>query len=138
MNLREYVRKTPRQQLGMHEAATIISQAAAGLEHAHQLGLVHRDVKPGNLLVTPDGQTKLADLGLAGWMTEKEDDLHPGKIVGTADYLPPEQILNPGTLSPVGDIYSLGCTLYYAVTGHVPFPGERPAKRPIAIATTCR
>ncbi len=122
MDLRHYVRKKEAP-LGMTEAATIISQAAEGLQHAHQLGLVHRDVKPGNILVTEDGQTKLADLGLAGWMTGEGDQVHAGKIVGTADYLPPEQIKNPGSVAPVSDIYSLGCTLYYAVTGRVPYPG---------------
>ncbi len=121
MDLRRYVRsKGP---LDMKEAATIISQAAEGLEHAHQLGLVHRDVKPGNILVTTDGHAKVSDLGLAGWLNEGEEALHKGKVVGTADYLPPEQILAPGAAAPVGDIYSLGCTLYYAVTGKVPYPG---------------
>ena len=120
-DLRRYVRN--RGKLNMREAATIISQAAAGLQHAHELGLIHRDVKPGNILVTPDGQTKLSDLGLAGWLNDGEDSLHPGKTVGTADYLPPEQIMSPGSITPAGDIYSLGCTLYYAVTGKVPYPG---------------
>jgi eukaryotic-like serine/threonine-protein kinase len=120
-DLRRYVRN--RGPLDMQEAATIISQAADGLEHAHQLGLVHRDVKPGNLLVTPEGHAKVSDLGLAGWLNDAEATLQPGKIVGTADYLPPEQIMAPGTVTPAGDIYSLGCTLYYAVTGKVPFPG---------------
>ncbi|HEX3997440.1 MAG TPA: serine/threonine-protein kinase [Pirellulales bacterium] len=120
-DLRRYVRN--RGKLNMHEAATIISQAAAGLQHAHELGLIHRDVKPGNILVTPDGQSKLSDLGLAGWLNDGEDSLHPGKTVGTADYLPPEQIMSPGAITPAGDIYSLGCTLYYAVTGKVPYPG---------------
>jgi serine/threonine protein kinase len=126
-DLRRYVRA--RGPLSMNEAATIISQAAAALMHAHQLGLIHRDVKPGNILVTPEGLSKLSDLGLAGWLHEGEDSLHPGKIVGTADYLPPEQILNPGTITPAGDIYSLGCTLYYAVTGKVPYPGGVPREK---------
>jgi eukaryotic-like serine/threonine-protein kinase len=120
-DLRRYVRN--RGPLSMREAATIISQAAAGLQHAHELGLIHRDVKPGNILVTPDGQSKLSDLGLAGWLNDGKDSLHPGKTVGTADYLPPEQIMSPGAITPAGDIYSLGCTLYYAVTGKVPYTG---------------
>ena len=113
----------------MHEAATIISQAADGLQHAHDLGLIHRDVKPGNLLVTPDGHTKVSDLGLAGWLNEDDPEFISGKIVGTADYLPPEQILSPGTVTPAGDIYSLGCTLYYAVTGKVPYASGDPKDR---------
>jgi eukaryotic-like serine/threonine-protein kinase len=127
MDLRKYVRA--RGPLGMREAATIISQAADGLQHAHQMGLVHRDVKPGNLLVTPEGHTKVSDLGLAGWLTEDGPEFLSGKIVGTADYLPPEQVVTPGVVTPLGDIYSLGCTLYYAVTGKVPYPGGTTAEK---------
>ncbi|MFO0789109.1 MAG: serine/threonine-protein kinase [Pirellulales bacterium] len=109
-------------------AATIISQAAEGLHYAHRRGLVHRDVKPGNLLVTPDGRTKITDLGLAWFLME---ELEAGKtganrsrsLVGTADYLAPETIREPDKILPVSDVYALGCTLYYAVTGKVPFPG---------------
>ncbi|HEY2760520.1 MAG TPA: serine/threonine-protein kinase, partial [Pirellulales bacterium] len=121
MDLRKYVRL--HGPLDMRSAATIISQAAKGLGHAHEQGLIHRDVKPGNLLVTPEGKTKVSDLGLAGWVDESKNDPRAGKIVGTADYLSPEQILTPRQVTPASDIYSLGCTLYYAVTGKVPFTG---------------
>lgn len=107
-------------------AATIISQAAEGLHYAHRRGLVHRDVKPGNLLVTPDGHTKITDLGLAWFLTEELDPTPTGRrrsLVGTADYLAPETIREPEKILPVSDVYALGCTLYYAVTGKVPFPG---------------
>jgi eukaryotic-like serine/threonine-protein kinase len=108
-------------------AATIVSQAAEGLHYAHRRGLVHRDVKPGNLLVTPDGRTKITDLGLAWFLMEEMEGIKPpgkGKsLVGTADYLAPETIREPDKILPVSDVYSLGCTLYYAVTGKVPFPG---------------
>jgi serine/threonine protein kinase len=108
----------------MQDAATIISQAARGLAHAHSRGLVHRDVKPGNLLVTPEGLTKVSDLGLASFLgVDDPEDPRAGRIVGTADYLSPEHIVSPGNLLPASDIYSLGCTLYYAITGKVPFPG---------------
>lgn len=121
-DLRKFVRA--RQRLTMNEAATIISQAAKGLAYAHSRGMVHRDVKPGNLLVTPDGHTKVSDLGLAGFLGDVDpDDPRIGKVVGTADYLAPELIQNPNSISPAVDVYSLGCTLYYAVTGKVPFPG---------------
>ncbi len=119
-DLRRYVRD--RGPLGMAEAATIVSQAAQGLQYAHEHGLIHRDVKPGNLLVTPRGHTKVSDLGLA-WLDDGEYDPRAAKVVGTADYLSPEQILSPSHLGPASDVYSLGCTLYYAVTGKVPFPG---------------
>ncbi len=109
--------------LTMKQAASVMIQAALGLGYAHEQGLVHRDVKPGNLLVTPEGLVKVSDLGLAGFLHEGENDPRSGKIVGTADYLAPEKITAPQVVLPVSDIYSLGCTLYYAITGKVPFPG---------------
>jgi serine/threonine protein kinase len=120
-DLRRLVRSQGR--LSMAQTAAVISQAALGLSYAHEQGLVHRDVKPGNLLVTPQGLVKVSDLGLAGFLHEAADDPRSGKIVGTADYLAPESITQPKTVSPVSDVYALGCTLYYAVTGKVPFPG---------------
>ena len=122
-DLRKLVRRNGP--LSMEAAANIISQVAEGLHHAHQQGIVHRDVKPGNVLVTPEGDAKLSDLGLAGPMYSSNADQDPryGKIVGTADYLSPDHILSPWNPVPAWDIYSLGCTLYYAVTGKVPFPG---------------
>src|SRR5262245_30731347 len=109
--------------LTQQQAASVIMQAARGLDYAHKRGLVHRDVKPGNILVTSQGIAKVSDLGLAGFLYEAENDPRAGKIVGTADYLAPEQIRAPGEVSHLIDIYSLGCTLYYAVCGKVPFPG---------------
>jgi serine/threonine protein kinase len=103
-------------------AASVISQAARGLAYAHQEGLVHRDVKPGNLLVMPDGRVKVLDLGLAGSQLEEESS-RLGRVVGTMDYIAPEQIRMPDDVGPSADIYALGCTLYFAVTGQVPFPG---------------
>jgi serine/threonine protein kinase len=114
-------------------AATIVSQAAEGLHYAHRRGLVHRDVKPGNLLVTPDGHTKITDLGLAWFLMDDLVGVSPtvraGSLVGTADYLAPESIRQPDKILPVSDVYSLGCTLYYAVTGKVPFPGGTTAEK---------
>ena len=130
-DLRKLVRKQGR--LSMSAAASIISQAAIGLEHAHECGLIHRDVKPGNILVTPDGRAKVSDLGLIAFLN---NDPVPGwqknKTVGTADYLSPEQIKSPDNLTPASDIYSLGCTLYYTVTGKVPFPGGTQRDKSIA------
>jgi serine/threonine protein kinase len=115
--------------LTMQQAASVIMQAASGLDFAHQGGLIHRDVKPGNVLVTPAGVAKVSDLGLAGCVHEGEHDPRAGKIIGTPDYLSPEQIRNPYEVTSVTDIYSLGCTLYYAVTGKVPFPGGTAASK---------
>jgi len=108
--------------LSVNLAANIVRQAALGLKEAHRSGLIHRDIKPGNILVTPEGIAKLSDLGLAFCLDDPKDP-RVGKIVGTADYLSPEQIKHPNHITSASDIYSLGCTLYYAVTGKVPFPG---------------
>ncbi len=121
MDLRRLVKASGP--IPFQQAARIIMQAARGLDYAHSQGLIHRDVKPGNILVTPEGLAKVSDIGLAGFAADLNDDPRAGKIVGTADYLSPEQIRTPMQVSAVSDIYSLGCTLYYAVCGKVPFPG---------------
>ena len=127
-DLRKLVRREGP--LDMGRGASIISQVAEGLQHAHEHGMVHRDVKPGNVLVTTEGEAKLSDLGLAGRMTRgTDDDPRWGKIVGTADYLSPDHIADPWNPTPAWDIYSLGCTMYYAVTGKVPFPGGTTAEK---------
>ena len=120
-DLRQLVRT--RGPLPTDQAAMVLRQAAMGLQYAHEQGLVHRDVKPGNILVTPDGHAKVSDVGLAVWSMGLANDPRAGKVVGTADYLSPEQIRSPLAISAVSDIYSLGCTTYYAVTGKVPYPG---------------
>ena len=127
MDLRRLIKaKGP---LPQEQAASIIMQAAYGLEYAHQQGMVHRDVKPGNILVTPEGLAKVSDVGLAAFTANLVDDPRAGKIVGTADYLSPEQIRTPLAVGPVSDVYSLGCTLYYTVCGKVPFPGGDTARK---------
>lgn len=121
MDLRRLVKS--RGPLPIQQAAKIIMQAALGLSYAHEAGLVHRDVKPGNILVTPDGDAKVSDVGLAGFAADLMNDPRAGKIVGTTDFLSPEQIRTPLEVAATSDVYSLGCTLYYAVCGKVPFPG---------------
>ncbi len=125
--VREHGALTPQQ------AAIIVSQAAEALNYAHAQGLIHRDVKPGNILITPEGQSKVADLGLAFFSADSDgnvpSDSRPKHIVGTADFLAPEIIVTPGEVLPISDIYSLGCTLYYALTGKVPFPGGETADK---------
>ncbi|MCS7306279.1 MAG: protein kinase [Thermoguttaceae bacterium] len=105
-------------------AAEYIRQAALGLHHAHQAGLIHRDVKPANLLVDKNGTVKLLDLGLARFTGEEQASLtlaYDENVLGTADYLAPEQAINSHGVDARADIYSLGCTLYYLLTGHPPF-----------------
>ncbi len=104
-------------------AARLLRQVALGLEHAHRKGLIHRDVNPYNILVTHDGTAKLADLGLAIAMTEEDPVTHDGAMVGTFDYIAPEQARHSRAADIRSDIYSLGCTIYHMCTGRVPFPG---------------
>jgi serine/threonine protein kinase len=106
-------------------AAEYIRQAAEGLAHAHKAGLIHRDVKPANLLVDRKNVVKVLDLGLACFTDEDRASLtvaYDENVLGTADYLSPEQALNSHNVDVRTDIYSLGCSLYYLLTGHPPFP----------------
>jgi WD40 repeat protein/serine/threonine protein kinase len=116
--------------LPVADACEIIRQAAAGLQHAHEHGLVHRDIKPSNLLLTPQGQVKVLDLGLAlllGELRVGEELTRPGQVMGTVEYMAPEQALDTHAVDIRADIYSLGCTLYFLLTGQPPF-GSRKYK----------
>ncbi len=113
-------------------AADYIRQAAQGLAHAHSAGLVHRDMKPANLLVDLRGTVKVLDLGLASMADDIDAALSrefDDKILGTVDYLAPEQALNSQLADRRADIYGLGGTLYFALTGHPPFPTGSLAQR---------
>ena len=106
-------------------AAEFIRQAADGLAHAHEANLIHRDVKPANLLVDRRNIVKLLDLGLARFTDEERASLtvaYDENVLGTADYLAPEQAIDSHGVDARADIYSLGCTLYFVLTGHPPFP----------------
>ncbi len=102
----------------------MVRQVASALEHALQQEIVHRDIKPGNLLVRRDGVVKLADLGLARSLDENVDTsiTRAGTTVGTVDYMSPEQARDSKAADVRSDIYSLGCTWYYMLTGEPPFP----------------
>lgn len=106
-------------------AAHYLSQAAVGLQHAHQTaGLVHRDIKPGNVLVDRNGVVKILDMGLARFFHDEEDILtkkYDENVLGTADYLAPEQALDSHSVDIRADIYSLGATCYFILTGCTPF-----------------
>ena len=106
-------------------AARYIKQAAIGLQYAHKVGLIHRDVKPANLLVDSEGVVKILDLGLARFTAEKEQAsltvAYDENVLGTADYLAPEQAVDSHGVDARADIYGLGCSLYFLLTGHPPF-----------------
>jgi eukaryotic-like serine/threonine-protein kinase len=110
------------------EALDVIIQICDALVHAHERGLIHRDVKPKNIILTPGGVAKLTDLGLARGVDDKEAaELEAGKAYGTPYYISPEQIRGDMDIDFRADIYSLGATLYHLVTGRAPFEGESPS-----------
>lgn len=110
------------------DAVDVAIQVAEALAHAHAKGLVHRDVKPKNVMLTKDGVVKLADMGLARAISDKEAaEAEQGKAFGTPYYISPEQIRGELKIGPPADIYSLGATLYHMVTGNVPFDGKNPS-----------
>src|SRR5262249_18040878 len=117
--------------LPIAKACEYVRQAALGLQHAHDKGMVHRDIKPQNLMLTPHGQVKVLDFGLARFAMENlppgaltqaeappgerrpsESLTHVGAVMGTPDYIAPEQVQDAHTADIRADIYSLGCTLY--------------------------
>ena len=135
----EYVDGTDMQQivkqhgpLDMKFAAEMVAQAARGLQHAHNNGVIHRDVKPANLLIDKTRVVRLLDMGLALVDDEDEQSLtmaNNENVLGTADYLAPEQALNSHSVDHRADIYGLGCTLYYLLTGQPPFSDGTLAQR---------
>src|SRR5262249_39116761 len=135
-------------------ACDYIRQAALGLQHAYERGMVHRDIKPQNLMLTPGGQVKVLDFGLARFALEHAPVsavlgpqaaphvvaapapggrlTHAGAVMGTPDYIAPEQARDAHTADIRADIYSLGCSLYHLLTGQAPFPGTTPLEQVLA------
>jgi len=110
--------------LPVGEACEYVRQAAVGLQHASEDGMVHRDIKPQNLMRTTRGQIKILDLGLARFASEVTSQAGVtalGMVLGSADYIAPEQISDPHAADVRADIYSLGCTLYFLLAGQPPF-----------------
>jgi response regulator RpfG family c-di-GMP phosphodiesterase len=101
-------------------ACDIFRQVADALGEAHRHGLVHRDIKPSNVLITPDGQAKVLDFGLARLPTQQMTE--PGVVLGTIGYMAPEQARDPHSVDSRADLFSLGATLYWALTGRDPYP----------------
>ena len=112
--------------MDISRATDYIRQVADGLQFAHSAGLIHRDVKPGNVLIDRSGQAKLLDMGLARFYNDQADNLtvkYDDKIVlGTADYVAPEQVANSHGVDTRADIYALGASYYFMLAGHPPFP----------------
>ncbi|MBX3393793.1 MAG: serine/threonine protein kinase [Phycisphaerae bacterium] len=110
------------------DALNVIIQIAKALDHAHEKGLIHRDVKPKNIMITKDKVAKLADMGLARLADDvAAAEAEKGRAFGTPYYISPEQIRGVADVDSRADIYSLGATLYHMVTGKVPFDGSTPA-----------
>ena len=122
-----------QERLPAADTLKIVSQAADALSAAHEAGIVHRDIKPGNLLVTTDGTTKITDFGIARamWAAQASHLTQTGMVMGTASYVSPEQATG-GTITSASDIYSLGVVAYECLTGTPPFTAETPVA--IAVA----
>jgi hypothetical protein len=134
-DLRAFVRQSGP--LSVAQACDYIRQAALGLEYAHQHGIVHRDIKPSNLMLTQDGRIKILDLGLArrtgpALLDADASQTGAGVVIGTLDYIAPEQGEDAGQADSRSDLYSLGCTFYYLLTGRAPFDRHSPLKKLLA------
>ena len=116
--------------ISLSDILFIGAQVSSGLHAAHQKGLVHRDIKPGNIMITPDGKVKVTDFGIVSLQNEESDITKTGSILGTASYISPEQAQGK-PVSIESDLYSLGTVLYELITGKAPFSGDSP----ISIAT---
>ncbi len=119
-----------RRTISLNDVLFIGAQVSSGLQAAHSKGLVHRDIKPGNIMITPEGKVKVTDFGIVSLQNEESDITKTGSILGTASYISPEQAQGK-PVSKESDLYSLGTVLYELITGRPPFEGDTP----IATAT---
>jgi serine/threonine protein kinase len=113
--------------LPVPRVARLFAEVCLALDHVHNQGLIHRDLKPSNIMITPNDHAKLLDLGLALMEGEVKQEREvvggEGYVVGTMDYIAPEQTADASRVDARGDVYALGCTMYFALTGRPPFPG---------------
>lgn len=124
-----YDRIVAKRRFSEKEAIAIVRQVASALKHAHEQGFVHRDIKPKNIMLSKSSTVKLADLGLARAITDKEAaEAESGRAFGTPYYISPEQIRGEKSIGPPSDIYGLGATFFHMVTGRVPFEGKSPSE----------
>ena len=125
--------------MAVDRACHYIWQSAQGLDHAYRVGVIHRDIKPGNILVDRFGISKILDMGLARFYNSDDDMLtkkyDEKSVLGTADYVAPEQTINSHDVDVRADIYSLGATFYYLLAGHPPFPEGTISQKLIAHQT---
>ncbi|MGL6075812.1 MAG: serine/threonine protein kinase [Fimbriiglobus sp.] len=132
LNLHQVV--ATRGALEVNRAVSYVRDAAKGLSHAHARGMIHRDIKPSNIMVDRQGAVKLLDLGLVRYREKKKNRNVTGvfdmnNILGTADFISPEQALNSSGVDIRTDIYSLGCTLHFLLAGQFPFPQGTPMEK---------
>lgn len=115
--------------LDVVEAVAIMSKASRGIGDAHEAGVVHRDIKPDNILISTKGHVKVADLGLAR-AADSTDSLktHSRMIMGTPEFMPVEQFASAASVGPEGDVYALGATLFFLLSGRPPFTGNSPTE----------
>lgn len=135
-NLRNLIEQSPGNKIKAEDLLPIIKQVCAGLQHAHDMSLVHRDIKPDNIFILTDGKVKITDFGIAKSIREGENSMltNPGTMLGTMTYSSPEQLKDARHVDHRSDIYSLAVVAYEALCGQVPFAGDI-ATTLIAIAT---
>jgi eukaryotic-like serine/threonine-protein kinase len=125
--------------MDVKRATNYVAQSLQGLDHAFRVGVIHRDIKPGNILVDRSGSSKILDMGLARFYHTDDDMLtlkyDEKSVLGTADYVAPEQTVNSHEVDVRADIYSLGATFYYLLAGHPPYPEGTIAQKLIAHQT---